>query len=46
MGQERLSALALMTIEQDVTSKLMEPKELDDCVEKFASLAERRLITY
>lgn len=46
MGQDRLSGLALMAIEQEETVKLMQPEGLDMLVEKFATLAERRLTLY
>ncbi|XP_054711259.1 zinc finger MYM-type protein 1-like [Uloborus diversus] len=46
MGQDRLSGLALMAVEQEVTAQLMEPNELDNLVEKFASSTDRRLNFY
>lgn len=35
MGQEKLSGLALMAIEQELVNKLMEPERLNGIVEKF-----------
>ncbi|XP_040475172.1 zinc finger MYM-type protein 1 isoform X4 [Ursus maritimus] len=35
MGQEKLSGLALMAVEQELVNKLMEPERLDGIVEKF-----------
>uniref|UniRef100_A0ABI7ZGW5 TRASH domain-containing protein n=1 Tax=Felis catus TaxID=9685 RepID=A0ABI7ZGW5_FELCA len=35
MGQEKLSGLALMAIEQELVNKLMEPERLSGIVEKF-----------
>uniref|UniRef100_A0A8C0XFZ9 TRASH domain-containing protein n=1 Tax=Castor canadensis TaxID=51338 RepID=A0A8C0XFZ9_CASCN len=37
MGQEKLSGLALMAIEQELVNKLMEPERLNGIVEKFIS---------
>ncbi|KAL2772886.1 zinc finger MYM-type protein 1 isoform c [Daubentonia madagascariensis] len=37
MGQEKLSGLALMAVEQDLVNKLMEPERLNGIVEKFIS---------
>ncbi|XP_020951554.1 zinc finger MYM-type protein 1 isoform X4 [Sus scrofa] len=34
-GQEKLSGLALMAVEQELVSKLMEPERLNEIVEKF-----------
>uniref|UniRef100_G1L1Y8 Zinc finger MYM-type containing 1 n=3 Tax=Ailuropoda melanoleuca TaxID=9646 RepID=G1L1Y8_AILME len=35
MGQEKLSGLALMAVEQELVNKLMEPERLNGIVEKF-----------
>nr|XP_045004581.1 zinc finger MYM-type protein 1 [Jaculus jaculus] len=35
MGQEKLSSLALMAVEQELVNKLMEPERLNAIVEKF-----------
>ncbi|XP_077609209.1 zinc finger MYM-type protein 1 isoform X1 [Crocuta crocuta] len=35
MGQEKLSGLALMAVEQELVNKLMEPERLNGLVEKF-----------
>ncbi|XP_066231912.1 zinc finger MYM-type protein 1 isoform X2 [Saccopteryx leptura] len=35
MGQEKLSGLALMAIEQELVNKLLEPEKLNGLVEKF-----------
>ncbi|XP_054428178.1 zinc finger MYM-type protein 1 [Pteronotus mesoamericanus] len=35
MGQEKLSGLALMAVEQELVNKLLEPERLDGIVEKF-----------
>ncbi|XP_062961256.1 zinc finger MYM-type protein 1 [Cynocephalus volans] len=35
MGQEKLSGLALMAVEQELANKLMEPERLDGILEKF-----------
>ncbi|XP_051688118.2 zinc finger MYM-type protein 1 isoform X2 [Oryctolagus cuniculus] len=35
MGQERVSGLALMAVEQELVNKLMEPERLNGIVEKF-----------
>lgn len=43
MKEERLCGLALMLIEQETTSKLMQGERLDTLVEKFAAFNERRL---
>ncbi|XP_052033355.1 zinc finger MYM-type protein 1 isoform X2 [Apodemus sylvaticus] len=37
MGQEKLSSLALIAVEQDLVNKLMEPERLGGIVEKFIS---------
>ncbi|XP_023556865.1 zinc finger MYM-type protein 1 isoform X2 [Octodon degus] len=37
MGQEKLSGLALMAIEQELVNKLMEPERLSGIIEKFIS---------
>ncbi|XP_051027145.1 zinc finger MYM-type protein 1-like [Acomys russatus] len=37
MGQEKLSSLALMAVEQELVNKLMEPERLSGLVEKFIS---------
>uniref|UniRef100_A0A8C2VHM3 Zinc finger MYM-type containing 1 n=1 Tax=Chinchilla lanigera TaxID=34839 RepID=A0A8C2VHM3_CHILA len=37
MGQEKLSGLALMAVEQEVVNKLMEPERLNGIIEKFIS---------
>ncbi|XP_045404253.1 zinc finger MYM-type protein 1 isoform X1 [Lemur catta] len=37
MGQEKLSGLALMAVEQELVNKLMEPERLNGIVEKFIS---------
>uniref|UniRef100_A0A2K6F3T9 Zinc finger MYM-type containing 1 n=1 Tax=Propithecus coquereli TaxID=379532 RepID=A0A2K6F3T9_PROCO len=37
MGQEKLSGLALMAVEQELVNKLMEPERLNGLVEKFIS---------
>lgn len=46
MGQERLSGLALMTIEKHNTLKLMSQEGLDILTEKFASQKNRRMLFY
>ncbi|KAM6172706.1 zinc finger MYM-type protein 1 isoform 1-T1 [Erethizon dorsatum] len=35
MGQEKLSGLALMAVEQELVNKLMEPERLNGIIEKF-----------
>ncbi|XP_036303411.1 zinc finger MYM-type protein 1 isoform X3 [Pipistrellus kuhlii] len=35
MGQEKLSGLALMAVEQELVNKLLEPERLNEIVEKF-----------
>ncbi|XP_053431227.1 zinc finger MYM-type protein 1 isoform X2 [Nycticebus coucang] len=37
MGQEKISSLALMAVEQELVNKLMEPERLNGIVEKFVS---------
>ncbi|XP_040612541.1 zinc finger MYM-type protein 1 isoform X2 [Mesocricetus auratus] len=37
MGQEKLTGLALMAVEQELVNKLMEPERLNRIVEKFIS---------
>ncbi|XP_010643532.1 zinc finger MYM-type protein 1 isoform X1 [Fukomys damarensis] len=37
MGQEKLSGLALMAVEQELVNKLMEPERLNKIIEKFIS---------
>ncbi|KAJ8877029.1 hypothetical protein PR048_021481 [Dryococelus australis] len=44
MGENRLSGLALMAIDQEASSKLMQTEGLDRLVEKFSASAWRRMI--
>nr|XP_023421398.1 zinc finger MYM-type protein 1 isoform X2 [Cavia porcellus] len=37
MGQEKLTTLALMAVEQELVNKLMEPERLNGIIEKFIS---------
>ncbi|KAJ8872489.1 hypothetical protein PR048_026095 [Dryococelus australis] len=46
IGEDRLSGLALMAIEQEATSKLMQTEGLDRLVEKFLASAGRRMMLY
>ncbi|XP_014443379.2 zinc finger MYM-type protein 1 isoform X4 [Tupaia chinensis] len=42
MGQEKLSGLALMAVEQELVNKLMEPERLNGIVQKFITQMKER----
>lgn len=46
MTEDRLSGLALMSIEQELTSEYMKDKKLDLLVDRFSNLADRRLMLH